>query len=722
MHFPILFLLGLAAASNAPYTHTAKHELAGYGCMSYVSTLGVTFCLPSPEDGPYASYYCPCFNKNAMATMMGCMIDVNETSDAAYKFLASSCVIDGYNATEQQFRDATEYFLKDAVPMSKASDYNETGAISRPLITNSTLSQLYVNSNIRFYNNYDGSLWWSLGLMGYWILVLLLFAANRWAKYFFPGFFVRKPGYGWMNKLRRYILVPSAFGGYKKSKQEPLRAPGALGGFFAMLMPSRAETFALIGFFVLSIVLMAANIEFMPGDPQFTTRVEVHERYLADRTGIIATICVPMLILFGGRNNFLQWLTGMNFASFITIHRWISRMFLVMVVIHSILYSVMFSAEYTTEMAERYCVYGIVATTAGGLIFAQSLLALRRAWYEIFLVNHILLAVAFVVGTWIHVDDLGFVWFMYVATGIWAFDRLLRLCRIFWFGFPKADVTLVNGDTLKVVIPKPKSWVAAQGGYAYVYFLRGSKFFQSHPFTYLELGDNIRFYVKVKEGVTRSFHKKLASLPSQTAKVRVSVEGPYGGGLESASMKHYHTALFFAGGNGIPGMFSEAYHLGTIPERTQKVKLVWVVRDYNWINVMYEELEHLKESRVECVIYVTRPENSISGMITELCSESDSDELSEKKTQSEKISEKDIDGFQERVIDQVHSNLLHIEFRHGRPLASEVIEAEIEECEGSLAISTCGHPEMVDNIRDIVADKQECGVRVDFYEHLQVWA
>ena len=196
----------------------------------------------------------------------------------------------------------------------------------------------------------------------------------------------------------------------------------------------------------------------------------------------------------------MQWLTGMSYNQFMTYHRHIARVMVALVIIHSVNFTILEGEYYSSEAAEPYFYWGIIATIAGGLIWLQAMLFFRRRWYEMFLFIHIVMVAIYIVGTWIHVDDLGYVWFCYASIALWCFDRLIRIVRLFWFGFPKARVTLIGNDTIKVVIPKPRYWYSVPGGHAFISFFRVSCFWQSHPFTFVDSPDdkNIMLFCKVE--------------------------------------------------------------------------------------------------------------------------------------------------------------------------------------------------------------------------------
>lgn len=91
---------------------------------------------------------------------------------------------------------------------------------------------------------------------------------------------------------------------------------------------------------------------------------------IATRTGIVTLYLVPLLVLFAGRNNFMQWLTGWKFSTYMMYHRWISRVCLALVFIHGVTYTVVdkLNGTYATNMKTNNVIWGIVACVCGGFI------------------------------------------------------------------------------------------------------------------------------------------------------------------------------------------------------------------------------------------------------------------------------------------------------------------------------------------------------------------
>ena len=119
------------------------------------------------------------------------------------------------------------------------------------------------------------------------------------------------------------------------------------------------------------------------------------------------------------------------------------------------------------------------------------------------------MAIFWTVGLWYHVQYRGYVWLVLPSIAVWGFDRAVRLARLFAFGFPQADITLIADETLKVQVQSPN--IGNRSPADMLLFILDTKYFwQSHPFTFIEeeLG-SIIFFCKVKDGITRSLYNRL---------------------------------------------------------------------------------------------------------------------------------------------------------------------------------------------------------------------
>ncbi|CUM62687.1 uncharacterized protein PRCAT00000243001 [Priceomyces carsonii] len=702
------------AVNGAPF-HLYKAKTAFFSC-NLVSRAS-EFCGNEIYD-----VACSCKNFNAMATVSQCyLVGYKDDIESFLEICKNDFNI---SVTRDIFHKAHDYYINFSQPMD-LTESERLAFTDRPLKLEDSNILLFKEAYDQFLGNYDRSVYYGAILVLYWIFVFTIASISNWTVNLFPKV-TRTLNGSVTNWYRRHISLPAT--GHAKTKEKPFLY------FLDMLVPSRQETLIIAIFLLLVFVLGSMKIHYVEGDPIFDTKERALLRYVAVRSGILASFLLPLLILFAGRNNFLQWITQWNYATYITLHRWISRIVVGLVVIHSICYSYCIPAP-RWKRKEPYLIWGIIATFTGIVILIQGLLVLRRKWYELFLFVHIALAAVFIIGSWLHVENLYCLWFYYVAAAVWALDRCIRLARIFLFGFPNADVFLLADDTLKVIVPTPLEWEGIPGGHVFIHFLGPTCFWQSHPFTYTTADDNRKLvlYVKVKEGITSTLRQHLKTFPGKATQIRVAIEGSYG---EKSPAGRYDKAVFIAGGNGIPGIYEEAVGLSKKVDLSNKtIDLIWVVKDYNSLYWFYEELLSLRGLGIETTIYVTRPDSIIladdfglrfgqkssqlieqkANAMTPLMNQKPQNHISVNKSQAFSCGQ---------VVSTTISELSHIKIINGRPDINNLIRQGIMESKGSSCFIACGHPSMVDDIRAAVVSNVGIakGKRIDYFEQLQVWA
>lgn len=69
---------------------------------------------------------------------------------------------------------------------------------------------------------------------------------------------------------------------------------------------------------------------------------------------------------FSARNNSLLWLTNWSHGTYILLHRWVARIFALLVIIHSILSLVYYvkDGNYDSSLSEAWWIWGCVGTIA----------------------------------------------------------------------------------------------------------------------------------------------------------------------------------------------------------------------------------------------------------------------------------------------------------------------------------------------------------------------
>jgi len=648
--------------------------------------------------------FCNVKNQPALGTMAMCL-NVMPHKHAIDYFIEDVCA--PFNLTHEAFWASYENATKFAVKnLTAVPGFNITKPFYYPVaFKNKTLKGAY-DSQIGRYFNYNRANIYSWILLGYWFLLVAVAGVCRLTSHMAPKLAQSFNGKA-SNLYRKYITMPALIG---RKKTEHLR----FFKVFEAVVPGRIETIYIFVWFVLCVIFN--TIDYKHDSPNSIWKVEAAEigRKIADRTGIMALYFIPQLILFAGRNNFLQWISGWSFARFNVVHHWYGRTTFILMLLHAVGMTYngknIGAGKYDARNAKPYVRWGYVATIACAIMCVHSLSALRKRNYEGFLLFHNIMGVIVIAGTWIHVADDAFQTTMYAATAVWAFDKTIRLVRLAWFGVRTAEVQLIAGETLKVKVPRPSHWKPFPMAHAFIYFFRPSCFWQSHPFTIVDsaVEDNtITFYIKVKGGMTHGLYQYLSTQPEQKALIKCSVEGPYG---TKQPLQHYSTVAFLSGGNGIPGLYAGALNL-TKKSTNQKLKLYWIIRHWKSVEWFYEELQRLQSTSVQPIVYVTDYNTPLEQCFIEKFEESDASS-EEKKSTEETTTDH---------VARLKSKLSFVDFRAGRPNVESLIKEEIAESSGSIAFVACGHNSFVDESRKVIVENLPEGKRVDFYDQMQTW-
>lgn len=723
MKFSVLatsFFLGSVLA-ELPELVYHEDELAVTACKALIAK---TATLYGKKD---KKAFCNIENQPALGTMAHCLVQgFNGTSleQKSVAYFIDSC--SKYKLTEAEFEASYKNATAYMVDTTTVSSFNKTKLFSSPVkLKTKKIQAAYWSDYTRFFN-YNWSTWFGTALVAYWFAIIIAAGIVNISYFLFPNF-INSTFNGTVSKsFRKYISLPALV---SKSHANPFNFK-----FLAWIIPTRLESILIAGWYVMALAFSIAHISHTGNNFVWASEEAEIGRKVADRTGIIANFLCPAVILFAGRNNFLQWISGWTYSRMVIFHKWTARCLFLFAAVHGISMSCSGIAlgKFESRNAQAYARWGYVALIAMTLMVIQSIYFFRSRNYEIFVGIHVVLAVLAVCGCWIHTRDDGYQHFYYAAAAVWVFDRAMRLARLFVFGVRTATVELKANETVRVSIPRPKYWKPFPGCHAFIHFMRPTCFWQSHPFTIVDSvvdeNDNhsITFYLKVKGGMTHGLYQYLARQPNHTANIKVSVEGPYGNRLP---LDRFKNAIFFAGGNGIPGLYSEAISLARreSDKSTQRIKLYWVIRHWKSIEWFYEELKKIENTRIETVIYVTQPGSGLA--VDEVHSSegtgSDDDvdkDNNEKEFTLEKGGKIPLDFKSVSNVDKLKQDLKFIEFREGRPHIREIVQQDIAESEGLTGIVSCAHGSMVDAVRcSIIENIDSSKDRIEYFEQIQNW-
>ncbi|CAI5757342.1 unnamed protein product [Candida verbasci] len=626
------------------------------------------------------NYKAFCSNPPALGSMAICLIE-NFKSDKYYQDFLKACSL-----------EKSQFFFA----YKNGTKYVNINNVEYPtrLSTSDVISywtRLYTIADQMTYGIYFGS-----GLLAYWGVVMLIGGIFYWFNFIFPHSAKNIHG-KFTNWLRRsFILAPTFSHSHAKSLKH---------GIFEMMIPLRMETLVIIGWVVLCIVfLLVDTINFSTSLWDMKSRVGL-------RAGLLVSFNVPLLILFGGRNNFTQWLTGWSQSRFILFHKWIARMLLIMLIVHASCktHVLMYRGVYQAYIGYEYIRWGIVGIVMVGCLTAHSWMYIRNMNYEVFLILHHIFAIIFIASAWKHTVPTNCSEFYYAATVVWGADKLFRLVRITLFGVKTAKLQLIADEVIKVTVPKPSWWLSFPGAVAYIYFLKPTCFWQSHPFSIIDsaLEENtLTFLVKVKGGITHGLCRQLRKSPNLTQEVKACVEGPY---AQRHSGNFYDNIVMFSTGTGVSGLYQAGIDL--IKHHSNKrVRFYWIIRYERSINWFLKELMMLQDTIVEPVIYITN--------LTDLTDSSNSKGDDSSKGDHIYKSEKEC-----LSLNEIRTALPFVDFRCGRPNIHDLVYEEVETSQSSIAFITCGNAHFVDNARNAVRNvlKTNRSKRVELFEDFQAW-
>lgn len=447
-------------------------------------------------------------------------------------------------------------------------------------------------------------------------------------------------------------------------------------------LPSRLQFLLLAGYIGINLVYCICL--------QYTsTAASVAQ--LRGRSGHLALVNMLPLVLLAGRNNPLISLLGISFDTMNLIHRWIGRLVVVLAVVHTWAWAVNEeSIRGSLQLADnRFLHSGLVGTVAMLGILLQSPSVVRHAFYETFLHCHQLLALITIFGVWIHchAGKLPGTAYVHWILAVWVVERSIRLLRLLYLNVSASRRTKfhveLGSQVCRVSVDLARPFVYRPGTHCYLY-IPSLSLWMSHPFSIAwSRGSHIEFLVSRRSGMTRKLHDLATTSGSLT--LSGFVEGPYGG---LQNLRSYHTVVLFAGGIGI------THQIGYVRDlldndlaAARKITLVWSVRDsetLEWVRPWMDEILACRGCKLlRVMIFVTRDPKS------------------------------------EKCIISPNENIqLHVGQRCS---PANILETEMQQRVGAVAVTCCGPGALGDDVRAAVrAEAVSQGV-CDYFEEAFTW-
>lgn len=357
------------------------------------------------------------------------------------------------------------------------------------------------------------------------------------------------------------------------------------------------------------------------------------------RTGFIAIAQLPLIFLLAGRQNIIGFLADMSYARLNWFHRWAARTLWLTATIHMCFwfrdwgrYNYIVYQLRNDELTKR----GFAAWCILTFIVLASLGPVRRLSYEVFVLQHLVTFIGFIVALYMHAMKEVKFW-VWIGVALLVFDRFARYA---WGAYVNLSVfhgkgkesalwthsasfTPLPGNVTKVTIQNPSiSWQPGQHVFLTCHAVVP---LQSHPFTIASLPEDNRleFFIRAESGGTRRFFRYASKKDrvlgtGQTAPPThnrtVFVEGPYG---SLRSLRQFDSVVLLAGGMGatftMPLLrdIASAWKEEASGERqtsrqtrrlaaTKRIRLVWVIKSRSQLSLFESQLQSVLADVNEC--------------------------------------------------------------------------------------------------------------------------
>jgi len=341
--------------------------------------------------------------------------------------------------------------------------------------------------------------------------------------------------------------------------------------------------------------------------------------------GDIACVTALFVACSSARNSFMVGLLGIPFDRAITIHRWLGRWFLFLVLVHVILGWIYWAItpsqiSIAYESSTAKFIYGYTAWSALIIMFFTSLEFVRRKWFNMFLWSHYLFIVYYVIGS-LHDNEI--YPYTITAAGVLILDYMTRAIWGTVIPTNTTEVRYKDGDILQIKFKKRLiTRLMRMHKTGQYYFLNFPQIdvFEWHPFSVSSGPDEDIIEVHIK--ALGDHTTKLVNLAKSKNSLWVRTDGPYGN--PKFNYRRFSTVVLCAGGIGmtpIMGIIKDVYRYGKIDSMStkrhssvlEKLFLVWVIKDSTQFKWFEEELKWCKLAsqkkgmpEMEYMIYVTK--------------------------------------------------------------------------------------------------------------------
>jgi ferric-chelate reductase len=339
-----------------------------------------------------------------------------------------------------------------------------------------------------------------------------------------------------------------------------------------------------------------------------------HYTALGVRAAWLAVAQVPLLILLAGKKNLIGFVTGVSYERLNVLHRWVSRVLLLLVTLHFGSQSYgwnqygLMQLEWSTDTCPPT---GMAAYSILLWLNLSTLAPIRNFSYEFFVVQHILTFFGFIIAVMMHLPSTALYSrvYIYIPIGLYTLDRLIRTWRFAFNNVRPGHATLVamDGGVTKIRIRNNQVRNWTPGSHVLLSIPRFG-LGQSHPATIASIpsshSNDLIFILKSHKGFTHRIMKSAnASMVSPSPNnnheavtaqgTRIAlIDGPYG--ASHADFAAFDTVVLISGSTGVTftlPLFLDVAHRASFQRLpVRHIEFVWIIKNRCWSSWISEEL------------------------------------------------------------------------------------------------------------------------------------
>ncbi|KAH8088905.1 ferric reductase like transmembrane component-domain-containing protein [Cristinia sonorae] len=324
------------------------------------------------------------------------------------------------------------------------------------------------------------------------------------------------------------------------------------------------------------------------------------------RDAWIAVSQLPFVFALAAKNNVFTVLTGAGYEKLNYLHRYAGRLVVLAANVHALgfIYKWTLSGVWTARLQEAEFRWGLVALVSFDILAIFSLRTVRQLSYNLFYFTHLVGGVVLIIAISFHQPASRP--YTIIAAGLYAGDRLIRLlksriCTAHVQCIPDLGTTLIRiprlnagwraGQHVRIrVLSAKMGWLGWAELHPYTIAGASATLWNSgegggeEGLTLMikQAGDWSRKLYSVAE------HGEYDSWPEKGTRLRVHIDGPYGG-PGNTEFSAFSGALFVVGGSGITyalaaisEILRDAQQNGATYDHVagmSTIELIWIVQN-----------------------------------------------------------------------------------------------------------------------------------------------